>query len=215
MIVIDFDRSALVASRTGNDTWEVTQEVPVRLRIGNVDLLGWESGWPEVWRGPHEDMAGVPVCLTHMAWWGLVALKLAEQRGGSRFWLGMYGDRGELVFWSSGQDIVVHSTPYHTTVQINYRKLEQAWEEFSNQVRQFLLEAFPLLRNQTAYTRWEEPGWQEWLLTGKAELRLPIRLPMTVDLLLPEELRQLSDVEDHTTDRPRGERGSYTDSNKG
>src|SRR3954454_9567529 len=103
MVVIDFYRDALIANRTGNALWEATQEVPVRLRIGTIDLLGWTKGWPDKWHGAHDGMAGVPVSIIDMAWWGLVALKLAKQWGGARFWLGMYGDRGELVFRLSGQ----------------------------------------------------------------------------------------------------------------
>ena len=89
MVLVDFDEHSLLAKRTGISLWEADAEVPVRLRINEVDLLGWEDGWDR-------ETVGVPMSVITLAWWGLVALKLAKQSGGSTLWLGSYGDRGDL-----------------------------------------------------------------------------------------------------------------------
>ena len=191
MVLLDFDADSLLAKRTGSSPWEVDTEVPVRLNIDGVDLLGWQHGW-----GREED--GVPLSVIDVAWWGLVALKLAKQIGGSTLWLGMYGDRGELLFRmpETGQDVLVHSTPYRRTAQVNYDTLETAWREFAQRVREFLMREFPALKDQLYFSEWKEPGWQEWL-AGREGTNLPVNLPMVVSVWNPDDKPEYEQVFSH------------------
>src|SRR5438045_2968071 len=99
MVLIDFDEQGAIANwpdYPDADDWVADVEVPIRLKIANIDLLGWEHGWGDGWRR-QESIAGDTEHVIHFAWWGLVALKQAKLTGGSVFWLGAYGDHGELV----------------------------------------------------------------------------------------------------------------------
>lgn len=181
MVMIDFDKDSLLAQRS-DDLWAAGAEIPVRLKIADIDLLGWEKGWPQTWGGPHAGRAGVPVNVIDMAWWGPAVLKHAKEMGGAILWLGMYGDRGELLFKMSsyGEEIVViHSTPQGETVKANYHEVLSAWREFSQRVRIFILQEFPTLKDQPDYLG--EPGWQEWLAGEEAS-----RLPGTLGLVASE-----------------------------
>jgi hypothetical protein len=200
MVLLDFDEQSLLARRTGASLWEADEEVPVRLRINGIELLGWERGWSSEdthlsasqANGASEGIerssgideratAGITSSVISMAWWGPLALQLAKQTWGSTLWLGMYGDRGELLFRMSetGEDVLVHSTPYRRTAQVRYEELEVAWKEFAQRVRDFLMSEFPDLLDQPFFGEWKEPGWQEWL-AGKEASHLPVKLPMEV-----------------------------------
>jgi hypothetical protein len=179
MVLLDFDEKGALANWTNypdaND-WMADVEVPVRLRIANVDLLGWERGWGDGWLDGWkmaESIMGIRHFFIHFAWWGLVALKQAKLTGGSSFSLGMYGDNGELVFKMQGEDVLVHFAPNGKTVKVGYEKLEHAWHEFADRVRGLLLREFPDVRSKLYYSPGREPGWQEWL-AGEEKADLPI-----------------------------------------
>src|SRR4051812_7674513 len=149
MAMIDFDEKNYLANFPERpDEDEVPDmEAPVRLTIDNIDLLGWEHGWPQNWHGPQSGGDGILVFVILFAWWGPVALKQAKLTGGSVYWLGSYGDQGALLFKMSGDDILVHSTPYKKTVKVKYELLEQAWNDFADRVRAFVLREMPTLKN--------------------------------------------------------------------
>ena len=126
--------------------------VPVRLRIGDVDLLGYVE---ETINEPSE-FRWVSLSILDIAKWGLFSVKRARELGRYVYELGSHGDTGAaLLFEMSGDEILVHSTMTERTARISYRSLVEAWEAFAERVRKYILHEFPQMKN--------EPGWGEWL----------------------------------------------------
>lgn len=144
MVLIDFDSERLLAERKGRIR-SVFREVPVRIRIAEVDLLSPEGEWEQ---GTHH------MTITDVARWGLLALRRAREVGEYAYVFDEESDA--LLFRMVGKDILVHSTYNEKTVRVSYEKLERAWKEFEDRVRVFILREFPSLKE-------DPPGWGEWL----------------------------------------------------
>ncbi len=148
---MESDRKYDVGSVESAILSETFFEMPVRLRVGEVELLEWQG-------------RGYPLPLLHMATLGLDSMQELRRSGSANLMLPTDGD---LFFELSGEDVVIHSTQTDRIAQAKYDELLHAWEEFTARVREFLSKEFPTLETQPYWGQWVKggdlPDWGQWV----------------------------------------------------
>jgi hypothetical protein len=165
-ILLDFQTDGVPKSAFG-EAW-------VRLRIGNVELLGWGND-PQ-----HFDETGpwISVGLVRFAMWGLVCVRQAAKLGRYALELDEYGDA--LLFQRDGSDMVVHATRLERSARVDIHALLTAWEAFATSVYDFTVAKFPV---ETKDRRWDtrladpfsgewftRASWREWFIGHEERL---------------------------------------------
>jgi len=138
------------------------QEIPVRIMIGDVDLLGV----PEEDQSKQSEPSWYPLQIPNLARWGLASVQKAQETGRYVYELGRYGDTGAaLLFKRSGADMLIHSTMTDRTVRVSYHTLLKEWKDFAERVRNFVSHTFPEMKQQQGWSDWltgqEEPVWSQ------------------------------------------------------
>jgi hypothetical protein len=168
-VLLDFRPDVIPNPEEGKSRRNPFELIPVRIRIGDADLLGYVEETehePPEWRWARLGVLDV-------AKWGLLSIRRARETGRYVYELGPYGDTGSaLLFKTLGDDMLIHSTMTERTARISYDRLAEAWEEFAERVREYTIKDFPAMTN--------EPGWGEWL-AGNPDTSWH----MTADLLFP------------------------------
>jgi hypothetical protein len=162
MVTMEFDASNLLNNLASDEA--AFQEVPVRLRIGQLELLHL----PNRVEGTEP---GLPLSILDVARIDLASLKFAKQMGEYVYELDEYGNA--LLFRIVGDDVLVHSTITETTIKVSYERLLETWQAFASEVRAFASKEFPQLQERTGWAQWlagEEdapseqffPLWRTW-----------------------------------------------------
>jgi hypothetical protein len=145
MIVLDFAED--------RDLW---REVPVRLRLGDVEILGWD--------GDEAGDAFMLLPLVPFAVEGLLALRQVRRHGYYFLELGRFGAAGDLLFARRDDDVLVHDPHRERTGRAPLAALEAAWAAFADRVAAAVRARAPELTAQLErLARWrtEDPPWLE------------------------------------------------------
>lgn len=139
-VLLDFDSGAALSPEIPLGFGVAVGEVPVRLQIGGIDLLGFG-----VEDHPGASNQWLPLNLFEVATLGLACVREVARRGRCAFPLDETGDA--LLFVADGADTLVHATAKERTARIPYARLLAAWEGFSWRVHHELVVKFPWLRD--------------------------------------------------------------------
>jgi hypothetical protein len=133
---------------------ELWREQPIRLRVGEAEVLGWNSA-PG---GPFR-----PLPLVRTAFMGLVALRQVRRHGRYLMMLGRHGESGDLLFALVGDDVFVRHADMEQTGCAPITELEQSWSAFADRVTRAVHAANEpsLLDQLTPVESWRErdPDW--------------------------------------------------------
>ena len=159
-VLLDFDHHAGYSLRS--------KELPIRLTVGNTELLGWDSD------APWTSLYAIP-----FATFGLVFLRQTRRSGRYSLDLDEYGDA--LLFQMVGDDVLVLATRLDRVVRIPFDHLYEAWAALAHRLREFLTAVSPDLAHDN---RWEmiehDPwtprfmlgfGWEPWFADYEDTLR--------------------------------------------
>lgn len=157
MIRLDFDAASLPPRQADGRTaagqaWSAFHFVPVLLHIAGVDLLSGDA------EADGASVAqGLGLSLPEIGLWGRIALYHVAREGLSACELNEHGVA--LLFAIRGDALLVHSMRRERTVQVPYRRLLLAWEDFDLRVRRFLVQKFGRLAD---YPWWNQ-RMDQWL----------------------------------------------------
>jgi len=115
-VLLDFQRTADLFG----------YQIPVRFRVGKIDLLGTLAA-----DGTRDPWLRLFVAL--FATWGIACLRTARLIGHATLELDDYGN--ELVFKMAGDSILICSPMVGKVVSVDYDELFNAWDSFARAVR--------------------------------------------------------------------------------
>jgi hypothetical protein len=145
VVLLEFDREAELSPEVPVAFGVSAGEIPVRLSIAGVDLLGQRAS-----ASGDVDSVWTPLNLVEVATYGLLCVRQARRLSHAAFPLDETGEA--LLFVIEGEDMLVHSTVREQTVRVRFSLLEDAWQRFGQLVRDTLGNLFPNLKSHPDWT---------------------------------------------------------------
>jgi hypothetical protein len=117
-------------------------QIPVRFRVGNTELLMSHSETGSL-------QPGLPLLVAPFATLGMASLRLAKETGRAALDLDDYAQ--ELLFKMNGREIIICSTMLQVTVPVSYEDLFAGWLRFARRVKEVVVEKHP---DRASYAWW-------------------------------------------------------------